>query len=83
MTAAANRLAKKGYIKRIQDPSDGRYFYLHLTVSGRKLITQAYERHSQNLERIAETLTDKERTQLVRLLKKMGRHAQTLETHNS
>lgn len=79
MTAAANRLIKKDLVKRSQDPSDGRFFILHLTLSGRKLIKQAYEKHSRNLEKIAEALTIKERTQLVKLLKKIGRHAQSLD----
>ena len=79
MTAAADRLEKKGLIKRIQDPSDGRRFHLHLTVSGRVLITRAYEEHSKNLEKIAKILTADERSQLVRLLKKIGRHAESIE----
>jgi len=79
MTAAANRLIEKDLVKRSQDPSDGRFFILHLTLSGRKLIKQAYEKHSRNLEKIAGALTIKERTQLVKLLKKIGRHAQSLD----
>jgi MarR family 2-MHQ and catechol resistance regulon transcriptional repressor len=78
MTAAANRLEKKGLVKRIQDPSDGRCFYLHLTKPGRQLIKRVFERHSTNLEKIAGILTTEERGELVRLLKKIGRHAQTL-----
>jgi MarR family 2-MHQ and catechol resistance regulon transcriptional repressor len=78
MTAAANRLEKKGLVKRIQDPSDGRCFYLHLTKSGRRLIKNAYEKHSQNLEKIAEVLNSKERSDLVKLLKKIGHHAKDI-----
>jgi len=78
MTAAANRLEEKGLITRIQDPSDGRCFYLHLTKTGRQLIRTAFEKHSQNLEKIADVLSTEERSELVRLLKKMGRHAQEL-----
>ena len=78
MTAAANRLEEKGLIKRIQDPSDGRCFYLHLTKSGRRLIKTAFEKHAHNLEKIVDVLSAEERSELVRLLKKMGRHAQDL-----
>jgi len=78
MTAAANRLEKKELVKRIQDPSDGRCFYLHLTKSGRHLIKGIFEKHSQNLEQIANILTSEERSELVRLLKKIGRHAQRI-----
>ena len=79
MTAAANRLEQKGLIKRIQDPSDGRCFHLHLTQSGRQLIKEAYEKHSQNLERLADVLTTDERSELARLLKKLGKHAQNID----
>ena len=82
MTTAANRLLRKGFIKRKQDPSDGRYFYLYLTATGRKLIEHAYEKHSRNLDKIAEVLTEEERTQLVLLLKKIGRHAHSLKPSN-
>ena len=75
MTAAVNRLEIKGFVKRIQDPSDGRCFYVHLTKSGRKVIKDAYHKHQQNLERIAEVLTGDERNELVKLLKKIGFHA--------
>lgn len=76
MTAAVNRLERKGLVKRIQDASDGRRFYVHLTKWGRKVINDAFRRHQQNLEKIAEVLTDDERTELVRLLKKLGFHAE-------
>jgi MarR family 2-MHQ and catechol resistance regulon transcriptional repressor len=78
MTAAANRLGDRELVKRIQDPSDGRCFYLHLTKSGRRLIKGAYEKHAQNLEKIADVLNAEERNELVRLLKKIGRHAQSI-----
>lgn len=78
MTAAANRLAAKGLIERIQDPADGRCFNLHLTDLGRRTIQHAFEKHARNLETITGVLTAPERDELVRLLKKLGRHAQIL-----
>ena len=79
MTAAANRLTEKGLIERIQDPADGRSFYLHPTTSGLRLIKTAYEKHARNLETIAVALTPEERSELVRLLKKIGLHADGVE----
>ena len=75
MTAAINRLEKGGLVKRVRDQSDGRYCYVHLTEDGRNVIKEAYGNHQLNLEKIAEILTDEERKELVRLLKKMGFHA--------
>ncbi len=76
MTAAVNRLVRKGHVQRVQDPSDGRFFHVHLTASGRRVIRRAYDGHSQNLELIAGVLTASERQELVRLLKKLGRGAE-------
>ena len=75
MTAAVNRLQKRGLVRREQDASDGRLFHVHLTARGRKVIEQAYRRHARNLEHIAAVLTPAERVELARLLKKIGLHA--------
>ena len=83
MTAALDRLENKGLVKRIQDPSDGRCFYVHLTKNGRKTIKDAYTKHEKNLEKIANHLSDKERKELVRLLKKIGLYAESLESDNT
>jgi len=79
MTAAANRLESKGLVERVRDLLDGRCFYLHLTNTGLELITGAYQRHSENLDKIFECLDVNERTELVRLLKKLGHHALQVE----
>lgn len=75
MTAAVNRLENKGFLKRIQDPGDGRRFYLHLTRPGLAVIRRAYAAHRSNLEKITEVLSPEEAAEFVRLLKKIGRHA--------
>ena len=80
MTAAINRMEKKGLVKRIQDPSDGRCFYVHLTKKGRHMIKKAYAKHEKNLEKIASVLSDSERKELVRLLKKIGFFAESLKS---
>jgi len=79
MTAAVNRLGKKGYIKRIQDPGDGRRFYIHLTRPGLTVIKRAYEVHKTNLEKITEILSSEEADELVRLLKKVGYQAESIQ----
>jgi MarR family 2-MHQ and catechol resistance regulon transcriptional repressor len=79
MTAAANRLVEKGLVERVRDRSDGRCFHLHLTSSGARLISKAYAKHARNLDRIASVLTTDERGELVRLLKKIGMHAEEVK----
>lgn len=83
MTAAIDRLTKNEIVKRIQDPSDGRCFYVYLTKKGRRMIRIAYAKHEKNLEKIAGVLTDTERREFVRLLKKIGKYAETLDLENT
>jgi MarR family 2-MHQ and catechol resistance regulon transcriptional repressor len=78
MTAAANRLGKRGLVRRVQDASDARSFRLHLTAEGRRLIETAFSVHARNLEQMAAVLDSEERSELVRLLKKIGHHAQCI-----
>ena len=78
MTAAVNRLEKAGLVRRVQDPSDGRCYTVHLTRTGRRIVSEAYRRHAQHLEKAAEALTARERNQLVHLLKKLGMHAERM-----
>jgi MarR family 2-MHQ and catechol resistance regulon transcriptional repressor len=75
ITSAINRLEQKGLVRRQRDPYDGRIFRVELTDSGRKLIGAAFADHERNLEAAVAGLTDKERQELVRLLKKLGHHA--------
>lgn len=75
MTAAINRLTKNGLARRVRDPADGRSFFVHLTRAGREIIEKAYDTHRGHLEKVAEALTPEERSELVRLLKKIGLHA--------
>lgn len=78
MTTAINRLTEKGLVERRQDETDRRCFQVHLTAPGRKMIEAAYARHEQNLEEMVDVLTEAERDELVRLLKKLGRHSEGL-----
>jgi MarR family transcriptional regulator, 2-MHQ and catechol-resistance regulon repressor len=81
MTAAVNRLQKKGFVKRVPDDRDGRSFYIHLTDDGRKVIKQAFEKHAKNLEMITSDLKADERQMLIRLLKRIGTKAEKILSH--
>jgi MarR family 2-MHQ and catechol resistance regulon transcriptional repressor len=78
MTAAANRLEERMLVERVQDPADARRYYLHLTRTGLKLIRSAYRNHSETLAAIFSCLSEEEREEFARLLKKLGKHAAQL-----
>jgi MarR family transcriptional regulator, 2-MHQ and catechol-resistance regulon repressor len=73
ITAAVDRLEKKGLVERRAHGTDRRARIVHLTEEGRKVITRAYADHAADMERLASaSLTKAERKTLIRLLKKIG-----------
>lgn len=72
ITAAIDRLERRGLVRRTVDPGDLRARIVKLTATGRKLIQRAYARHSLDIERTMAVLGPRERKELVRLLKKLG-----------
>jgi MarR family 2-MHQ and catechol resistance regulon transcriptional repressor len=78
ITTAIDRLERKGMVERKSHPDDRRARVVHLTASGRKLITCAFADHERAMERAASGLTAAERAQTVMLLKKLGLRAAAL-----
>lgn len=76
ITVAVDRLETKGFVERRAHRTDRRTRVVHLTKSGRKLITRAYADHAADMERlVSASLTRTERETLIRLLKKIGHKA--------
>jgi len=78
ITAAVDRLEKKGLVERRNDPEDRRARVVHLTEEGRKLISCAFADHEAAMERATSALTPEERGQAADLLKKLGLGAAAL-----
>lgn len=78
ITAAVDRLERKGLVERRNDPGDRRARVVHLTASGRKLISSAFEDHEAAMERATSGLTASERVEAAELLKKLGLAAQAM-----
>jgi MarR family 2-MHQ and catechol resistance regulon transcriptional repressor len=76
ITVAVDRLEQRGLVVRAPDPSDKRVTLVHLTSSGKKLIEEAFCEHARQLEELVSCLTDEERAELTRLLKKLGLNAE-------
>jgi MarR family 2-MHQ and catechol resistance regulon transcriptional repressor len=72
MTAAVDRLEKKGLIKRGPAASDRRAKVLDLTPEGRRVVETAFRRHTAELESAMAVLNVSEKRQLYALLKKLG-----------
>src|SRR5436190_9189819 len=78
ITVAVDRLETKGLVERRAHGTDRRARIVHLTNSGRRLITRIYADHAADMERLASaSLTKAERKTLIGLLKKIGYKAAT------
>jgi MarR family transcriptional regulator, 2-MHQ and catechol-resistance regulon repressor len=78
MTIAIDRLGARGLVERRSLAEDRRTRVVHLTAKGRKLIGCAFAAHSASMNKLGENLTPAERAHAVRLLKKLGRAAESL-----
>ena len=72
MTAAVDRLERKGLVIRRATPSDRRAKVLELTPEGKRVVEAAFRRHAAALEAAMATLNGTEKRQLHGLLKKLG-----------
>jgi len=75
MTVAVDRLERRGLVERRNQPTDRRTRMVHLTAEGEKLIGEAFTRHQAAMNDLGEVLTENERAQVIRLLKKFGKAA--------
>ena len=72
MTAAVDRVEKKGLVVRKTTPTDRRARLLELTPEGRRTATALFEKHARDLETLMSVLSDAEKQRLYALLKKLG-----------
>ncbi len=72
MTAAVDRLERKGLVTRRATPSDRRAKVLELTLEGKRVVEAAFRRHAVELEAAMAILNRTEKAQLHGLLKKLG-----------
>jgi MarR family transcriptional regulator, 2-MHQ and catechol-resistance regulon repressor len=75
MTAAVDRLEKRGLVIRKTSAADRRARLLELTAEGRQLIDRAFQEHSADLERVMSVLDTAEKDELYVGLRKLGQFA--------
>jgi MarR family 2-MHQ and catechol resistance regulon transcriptional repressor len=72
MTAAVDRLEKRGLVVRKSSPTDRRARVVELTAKGKRLAASSFERHAKDLEELMAALSGKEKEQIYGSLKKLG-----------
>jgi MarR family 2-MHQ and catechol resistance regulon transcriptional repressor len=75
ISVAVDRLVKKGLVTRKDRAGDRRVRQVELTAKGRALITRGFREHAAAMETAVSVLSKMERLTLLRLLKKLGKHA--------
>ncbi len=78
ITAAVDRLERKGLVERQASATDRRVRLVNLTVTGRTLIEGIFQQHQLALDRALSGLNTAEKQTLIDLLKKMGQEASRL-----
>jgi MarR family transcriptional regulator, 2-MHQ and catechol-resistance regulon repressor len=83
ITTAVDRLEEKHLVKRRACPNDRRVTYVTLTTAGRTLIRRVFKAHAIQIETVFDPLSEAERLTLATLLKKLGKHAESLLEHRT
>lgn len=79
ISVAVDRLYEKGLVTRQDCARDRRLKFVNLTAEGRKLIETVFSEHEKQMDELMHVLNKTEREQLVETLKKLGKHAESLQ----
>ena len=74
MTNRLDRLEQRGLIKRLPNPHDRRSLDVELSAEGRRLVDIAVTRHVANEREMLSVLSKRDRTDLVRITRKLIDH---------
>lgn len=80
ISIAVDRLVRKGLVVRKEQPADRRVRRVELTRKGRTLIAATFRKHAAAMEKVVNVLSKRERTALLRILKKLGKEAESRDT---
>ncbi|GEL78593.1 MarR family winged helix-turn-helix transcriptional regulator [Tenuibacillus multivorans] len=78
ITYVVNSLEKKGYLDRVRSEDDRRVTYAQITDKGQALLGDIFPEHWLEIQRIVSGLSGEEKQQAIKLLKKLGVHAEKL-----
>jgi MarR family 2-MHQ and catechol resistance regulon transcriptional repressor len=78
VSVAVDRLYKKGFVSRVECSSDRRVRTVALTEKGREMFIPLFRRHAALIKRAFEGVSPQELHQLERILKKVGKRAESL-----
>ncbi|MDP4095609.1 MarR family transcriptional regulator [Paenibacillus sp. P96] len=80
VTYVIDKLEDKGYLFRHPCPQDRRIIHAELTEEGRKIMDNIYPDYARQIDRAYSGMSQEEMEQLINLLKKLGRSAESLSS---
>jgi MarR family transcriptional regulator, 2-MHQ and catechol-resistance regulon repressor len=78
VSVAVDRLYKKGFVSRVESNRDRRVRTVSLTEKGREMFVPLFRRHTALIKRAFRDVSSEELQQLELILKKIGKHAESL-----
>jgi MarR family 2-MHQ and catechol resistance regulon transcriptional repressor len=72
ITLVIDNLEKQGYVKRVRGKEDRRYFTIHLTKAGKKMMDKIFPKFLKAATEEMGSLSEEEHNELQRLSKKVG-----------
>ena len=78
VSVAVDRLYKKGFVNRLECSEDRRIKTVSLTEKGRQMFAPLFRRHTALIKRAFQDVSSEELEQLERVLKKIGKRAESL-----
>lgn len=72
MTVVIENLVRDGLVSRSIDPNDRRVNLISITDKGRKLVSDIFPKHLENINEIFSVLEEDEKKNLISLLKKLS-----------
>lgn len=72
ITYVIDKLEKRGYINRVNCPSDRRVTYAEISEQGKEFMAQIFPEHEKKLHELTNALSNEEKEQAIELMKKLG-----------
>lgn len=72
ITYVVDKLEKRGYLLRVSCPADRRVTYAEITKEGEAFMAEVFPNHEQHLHELLSVLTNEEKDEAIKLLKKLG-----------
>lgn len=82
VSVAVDRLYKRGFVSRVECSEDRRVRTVSLTEKGRQMFVPLFRRHAALIKCAFQDVSSEELEQLERLLKKIGKRAESLAEEN-